>query len=135
MAKKRKKPSVSSFFRQIYRERPELLESTSNEEVYNLFSEMTKRKITDRDKAILSNLKSLERKKTKLGTKGRRKPAKSQNHAVKAAVGRGASHLDRLEESIDDCMAAAKGLDREGLFTVIDHLRKARNEVVILRAH
>ena len=135
MANKRKKPSVSSFFRQIYKQQPELLESSSNEEVYNLFSEMTKRKITDRDKAILSNLKSLERKKAKHGTKGSRKAMKAQNHAVKTAVGRGGSHLDRLEESIDDCMSAAKVLDREGLLTVIDHLRKARNEVVILRAH
>ncbi|MBL8792784.1 MAG: hypothetical protein JNM56_02650 [Planctomycetia bacterium] len=132
MVKKRKKPSVSSYFREILNDRPDLLQATSNEEIYQLYTERTKKKVNDRDKAILSNLKSVERKKAKLG--GRR-TAKSANHTVKAAVGRGSSTLDRLEVSIDDCMAAAKGLDRDGLLSVIDHLRKARNEVVILRGH
>lgn len=133
---KRKKPSVSSFFRQIYEERPDLLEATSNEEVYQLYTALTKKKVTDRDKQIHANLKSVERKKRKLGTKRGRKAEKAQQHAVRAAVGgRGAGAMDRLEESIDDCMAAAKGLDRDGLTSVIDHLRRARNEIVLLRAH
>jgi hypothetical protein len=38
--------------------------------------------------------------------------------------------LETLEELIDDCLATAKGLDREGLDKVIGLLRHARNEVV-----
>jgi len=35
-----------------------------------------------------------------------------------------------LEEQIDDCLALAKEMDREGLVSVIALLRRARNEVV-----
>ena len=38
--------------------------------------------------------------------------------------------LERLEAAIDDCLTAARGLDREGLGAIITLLRRARNEVV-----
>ena len=38
--------------------------------------------------------------------------------------------LESLEEQIDECMTLAKNLDREGLSSVINLLRRARNEVV-----
>jgi hypothetical protein len=37
--------------------------------------------------------------------------------------------LEALEEQIDDCLSAAKALDREGLGDVIGLLRRARNQV------
>jgi len=38
--------------------------------------------------------------------------------------------FEKLEEQIDDCLTAARSLDREVLHNVIGLLRKARNEVV-----
>ena len=35
-----------------------------------------------------------------------------------------------LEEQIDECLIAARMLDPEGLESIIQHLRRARNEVV-----
>jgi hypothetical protein len=38
--------------------------------------------------------------------------------------------LEVLEEQIDECLLAARTLDRQGLESVINLLRRARNEVV-----
>jgi hypothetical protein len=38
--------------------------------------------------------------------------------------------FEQLEEQIDDCLTAARSLDREVLHNVIGLLRKARNEIV-----
>jgi hypothetical protein len=40
------------------------------------------------------------------------------------------SALDQLEKQIDACLTFARALDREGLESVISHLRRTRNEVV-----
>jgi hypothetical protein len=45
-------------------------------------------------------------------------------------VKRASRGLEQLGEQIDDCLTAAKVLDREGLEHVIRLLRQARNEVV-----
>ena len=42
----------------------------------------------------------------------------------------GKATLENLEELIDECLVSAKGLDREGLDSVIRLLRHARNSVV-----
>jgi hypothetical protein len=43
---------------------------------------------------------------------------------------RSSSRLEHLEEQIDECLTAARSLDREGQEHVIRLLRQARNEVV-----
>ena len=50
--------------------------------------------------------------------------------AVAAAPRKGVRGLESLEEQIDECLTLAKNLDREGLSSVINLLRRARNEVV-----
>jgi hypothetical protein len=47
-----------------------------------------------------------------------------------AATRRVGAGLTRLEEAIDDCLAVARQMDREGLAGVIELLRSARNQVV-----
>jgi hypothetical protein len=42
----------------------------------------------------------------------------------------GTTKLDELELQIDECLVLAKRVDREGLESVINHLRRARNEAV-----
>ena len=50
--------------------------------------------------------------------------------ALAVAPRSGVRGLESLEEQIDECLTLAKNLDREGLSSVINLLRRARNEVV-----
>jgi hypothetical protein len=123
--RRRRKGSTSAYFRAIFSERPDLLHGTSNEE-------LMKRWVADhpnhkpielrKAKANLANLKSLMRKEERKGRGGKAAPL--------GRMGASSRGLDALEEAIDDCLSAAKGMDRTGLESVIKLLRRARNEVV-----
>ena len=54
----------------------------------------------------------------------------SMRKALYQEIGDPNTDLDKLEYQIDECLVLAKVLDREGLESVISHLRTARNEVV-----
>jgi hypothetical protein len=126
MARAVKPDSMSSYFRKIFKENPKLLHTRSNDEVLAKYKEMTGQEITERHRQNLSNLKSLLRRK-------RRKKAKSSGKSPgrpPKADGVSSNRLQQLEEAIDDCMIRARSLDRTALETVIQHLRRARNEVV-----
>jgi hypothetical protein len=69
-------------------------------------------------------LKTIGRPRVKRRVAGR-PPA-----AAASAARTSSRSLESLEEAIDDCLQAAKGLDRQGLADVIALLRRARNEVV-----
>jgi len=130
---KRKKVSISSIFKDIYRADPSLLEPGTNDEIYKRYQAKTGQEISDRIKAINTNLKSTLRKaygvsKSAVGT-----PAARTATVVKAAAPAhhpAASRLEQLEENIDECLTFAKNLDRAALESVINNLRRARNEVV-----
>jgi len=80
----------------------------------------------------LSNVKSVLRK-THRKRPGRPKkdgPPSEPTSALAAAPRKGVRGLESLEEQIDECLTLAKNLDREGLSSVINLLRRARNEVV-----
>jgi hypothetical protein len=137
MAKKRMKSgqSQSSYFRKLFTEKPRWLNQTSNDEVVARFR--TDHKLAaDADigksaKQTMANVKSLMRKALREG--GGKVP--KMNAAFALAAGpvpksTGKPRLDHLEELIDDCMATAKELDRQGLDHIIRLLRHARNEVV-----
>ena len=83
----------------------------------------------ERLRQILSNVKSVLRKR------GRQKTAaaKPQGRLLTARAAARETPLDKLEfleERIDDCLTIAKLVDQEGLGSVIQHPRRARNEVV-----
>src|SRR5262249_48182663 len=105
----------------------------SNDELLNrwLADHPGEKEVPQRVKQILSNVKSVLRKK---GRKRGRPPKPQQNlDAASAAAAPLRKHprgLEQLEEQIDDCLTAAKGLDRDGLEHVIRMLRQARNAVV-----
>jgi hypothetical protein len=124
--------TVSGYFRKIFEENPKLLKSRSNEELLRrwLADHPGEKEVPERVKQGLSNVKSVMRKR---GRKRGRRPAATQNHTGEAAATptrRPARGLEQLEEQIDECLTAAKNLDREGLEHVIRLLRQARNEVV-----
>jgi hypothetical protein len=84
-------------------------------------------------KAGLQNAKSALRSKRR-----RRKAAPADGQSAQEAAkptkvasdGHKTHKLEALEERIDDCLAHARQLDREGLEGVIELLHRARNEVV-----
>ena len=124
--------SVSSYFRQVYEERPDLLWTRSNDETLLrwLKDHPGHRKVPERVTKILANLKSVLRRKPgkKRGRKAAVQPAVST--PPPASTGLPKKGLQALEEHIDESLTLAKNIDREGLDGVINRLRQARNEVV-----
>jgi hypothetical protein len=128
--------NVSGYFKPILMENPKLLKGKSNQELLNrwLADHPDETEVPNRIKAILSNLKSVLRKKL------RKKPGrkKTEEQVVETLVVLEPAEpveaaevaLESLEEQIDDCLSFAKNLDREGLDDVISLLRRARNAVV-----
>jgi hypothetical protein len=129
----RKKETVSGFFRQIFNERPELLDSKSNDELIGMWRDKhpNQKEVPPSVRQNLSNLKSNLRKQRReaqgLG-RGKRTYARKAQEAPAHSVGQ--NPLELLEEDIDECLTTAKNLDRRGLDMAIKHLRRARNEVV-----
>jgi hypothetical protein len=127
--------SIQGYFRKILQENPRLLKGRSNAELLKRWQDdhNSPAEIPNSVKVGLQNAKSALRSK---GRKRKaRKAARSEASGEaprKPAAGkaRAKQPLERLEEQIDDCLTAAKVLDREGLEAVIHHLRRARNEVV-----
>jgi hypothetical protein len=124
--------TVSGYFRKVFADNPKLLKTRSNEELLNwwLTDHPGAKEVPNRVKQILSNVKSILRKK------GRKRVQHQEvNHqptavAAPAAANKSSSRLEHLEEQIDECLTLARSLDREGLEHVIRLLRQARNEVV-----
>ena len=126
--------TVSGYFRQVFKENPRWLEGRSNDEVLArwLRDHPGETEVPKNVKQNLSNVKSVlrqaQRKKSGAAKKESR-PAEP-NAAPAAAPRKAVRGLESLEEQIDECLTLAKNLDREGLSSVINLLRRARNEVV-----
>jgi hypothetical protein len=126
--------TVSGYFRRIFAENPNLLKVRSNEEILNrwLTDHPDHKEVPTNVKQNLANIKSVLRSKRR---RGGRKPLDGQaggHEAVAAAKPARvpARGLEKLEESIDECLWLARGLDPEGLEEVVELLRRARNAVV-----
>jgi hypothetical protein len=127
--------SIQGYFRRVFQENPGLPRSRSNEDLLNrwLADHPRETAVPRAVKVGLQNVKSL------LRSKGRKRRAlRAAAAAAAAPPGTPAprrpaarrSGLEVLEEQIDECLAAARTLDREGLEDVISLLHRARNEVV-----
>jgi hypothetical protein len=132
MARSTRKPnyeggeSISGYFRAIFKEKPKLLKSRSNQELLDrwLKDHSGEKEVPNRVKQNLANIKSVLRKK------GRKRRAIADGATQPVAVVLPRRGLEGLEESIDECLDQAKRLDREGLDGIIHLLRQARNDVV-----
>ena len=126
--------NISGYFRKVFGENPKWLEGRSNDEVLArwLKDHPGEKEVPKRVKQNLSNVKSnlrqAERKKS--GAPKKEGRPVEPTAALAAAPRKGVRGLETLEEQIDECMTLAKNLDREGLSSVINLLRRARNEVV-----
>ena len=128
--------TVSGYFRRVFAENPKWLGTRSNDDVLArwLKDHPGETAVPEKVRQNLSNVKSLLRKTH------RKKPGRPKNESplrradlracARCAARRGARGLESLEEQIDECLTLAKNLDREGLSSVINLLRRARNEVV-----
>jgi two-component sensor histidine kinase len=133
--------TVTGYFRTIFAERPDWLGEKSNDPILARYREdhniAPGGEIDKKIKQNLANIKSVLRKQSRKKKRGRPKKDAAVLSAVYVAAAApiaakktAVSKLDTLEESIDDCLTAAKSLDREELHDVIVLLRKARNAVV-----
>jgi hypothetical protein len=127
--------TTSGYFRRIFKENPKLLKKGTNAELFErwLQDHPDHKEVPDRIKAIAHNLKSALRKKRqqRRAEKAQATPVPPTPTALAPAVSRRAGrNLEQLEAQIDDCLVSARSMDQEGLATVIELLRKARNEVI-----
>lgn len=129
--------SKSGYWRKLFTETPSLLRDSNNQGLIERWEkDHPGQKFTERDRGTLANTKSLMRKKLGIGRRRRRRKAAAMAGAANATTGAAVkSHatvaaLERLEVSIDHCLARARELDPAGLEKAIKHLRAARNEVV-----
>ena len=127
--------SVQGYFRKIFQENPKWLKGRSNAAVMQRWLEDHPgyTEVPLPVKVGLQNTKSTMRSKRRKRKAGKAADAQAPQAALPkpaAVIQHGVRALVALEEQIDDCLTAAKRLDREMLATVINHLRHARNEVV-----
>jgi hypothetical protein len=126
--------SIQGYFRGLFRENPKLLHTRSNEKLLKrwLADHPGEKEVPGRVKSGLSNLKSVLRSRERTRAAARAvAAAASAPPGVRPNRPRGNENgLEVLEEQIDECLLAARTLDREGLESVINLLRRARNEVV-----
>ena len=126
--------TVAGYFRKLFDENPQWLKERSNQVLLDrwLQDHPDKKSVPERVKQNLANIKSVLRKQ--LRKKGGRKKKEAQPaEATTPPVQVPRKHvrgLESLEERIDACLDMARRMDAEGLSSVIDHLRRARNEVV-----
>jgi hypothetical protein len=118
--------SVQGYFRRIFLEQPQLLEGRSNDELLRRWMEdhPGHDEPPPNVKSGMQNIKSVLRRMIREG----KLPA-----AISSPVGRPRSagrYLETLEEQIDECLLLARNQDPEGLRSVIQLLRRARDEVV-----
>src|SRR5438445_11293304 len=93
--RRRRKKSISGFFRNLFTERPELLQSTDNAEILDLWQAAhPSRKISKKVKQNLANVKSVMRK---LQRRGRRGKATARSNMA-GHMYEGKPTMERLEE-------------------------------------
>lgn len=148
MAKKSQSgENKTAYFKQLFEENPEWLKLTSNKDVYDRWkADHNGEEMSQNDKATMANVKSVLRKKegiqVKKAKKGGRKKASasasaSTSKAPKATAPSttrriGVGDAEKLEHVIDDALSLARTMNVDGIDTIIKHLRKARNNIVLM---
>jgi hypothetical protein len=119
--------SVSGYFRTILEGRPDLINGSTNKMLLErwLKDHPQFSQVPQNVKFNLANLKSALRKKMRFQGLPASRNAKAAHTSTAPR-----QKLETLEEQIDDCMSAAKSVDREGLAEVIRLLKLARNKIV-----
>jgi hypothetical protein len=121
--------SKSSYWRGLFRANPGLLKIRDNSALRNRWEADHPGQTFDKSwNSALSNVKSLMRTKRRKGGRPKKEVTVDGGAAKLPAVTHAA--LERLEISIDHCLAKARELETSGLDRAVKLLRAARNEVV-----
>lgn len=126
--------TVAGYFRRVFAENPRLLEERSNDALYQqwLRDHPGHTEVPQSVKNSLQNIKSvLRHQKPKKGRRAQPAPVAAAEAAPLPRPKVPARSLEELEGMIDECLFVARGLDAEGLRSVIDLLRSARNGVIL----
>ena len=128
--------TVAGYFRKVFKENPAWLKERSNDKLLQKWladhpgekaASFSVKKGLGKIKSIL---RSKQRKKVARAAQASQPVATATPQAKVARVPTGGSKLEALELQIDECLIAARHLDREGLHDAIAMLRRARNAVV-----
>jgi hypothetical protein len=123
--------TVTGYFRRILGDNPRLLRTRSNDELVRRWQDdHPGQPVTDQIKTGITNAKSSLRHKRRKRRARKEAPQPAAATHVLPKPANPPRRLEVLEEQIDDCLDLAKGLDRDGLASVIKLLHRARNEVV-----
>jgi hypothetical protein len=124
--------TVAGYFRKIFAGNPQLLEGRSNDELFRrwLADHPGEKEVPTRVKQGLQNVKSVLRSRGRKSRKARDARAAVASPQAPPRKTAPLSKLEALEEHIDESLSMAKGIDRDKLNDVIQHLRRARNLVV-----
>jgi hypothetical protein len=126
--------SVAGYFRKLFAENPQLLKERSNDKLLQrwLADHPGHTEVPQSVKGSLANIKSVLRSSKRKKAARRKQEANGQKVQVRKMTRSrtGGPGLEHLEQQIDECLNLARSADREGLESVIHHLRRARNEVV-----
>jgi hypothetical protein len=130
MAKKKgDQPSMSSYWRELFRAEPQLLKLKSNKALRERWeNDHPGQKYDERQSQALANVKSIERKRHRKGGRPKAAVASADGGTKPAHIKQ--IDLERLEVAIDHCLSSARTLDAAVLDKAIKYLRAARNEVV-----
>ena len=136
MAKVKNEPSMSSWFRTTFAQRPDLVRKKgSNEEIERMWrTAHPGQDFSKRHRQAMANVKSAL-KKVGRKRKGRPPQAEAGGLMVAARPARAATgSLEHLEEAIDRCLSTARGMeDRDpDIHKVVRNLRLARNELILI---
>jgi hypothetical protein len=129
---RKRKNSMSAYFRQVFTDHPEWLKEKSNDLILQQYRE-DKGKNPDAPISVkvrnnLSNLKSVLRKEKGMGAyAGRKARSMAKTNSLGGSM---IQRLEDLEEQIDECMVKANAIGVDMMEPVIRLLRKARREVV-----
>jgi hypothetical protein len=125
--------SMSGYFRQVFKSKPKLLRTRSNQQVLAqwLADHPGHTEVPENVKQSLANVKSILRHQKRAQGKKTGAPEEPPiGETATPAVKLRTSDLETVEQQIDDCLQAARRLDEVTLESVIRLLPKARNEVV-----
>ncbi len=125
MARPRKDDSPREYFRQLFDRKPAWLWERSNDLVLAQWQkDHPGEEPSPKVKDAMANVKSILRRAGRGGSGGARPAARPGRSARTAA-------LEELETSIDSVLLLAREQDSEDLDSVVKHLRRARNRVVL----
>jgi hypothetical protein len=127
--------SISGYFRQLFRNNPDLLDHGKNDVILDQWkADHPGQAVTDSVKNNMSNVKSNVRKEfgkvKRRRRKGKRGTAGANGGAPAAPkVRTPIAHLERLEGAIDSCLSVARSQPNPNLEGAIKHLLTARRMI------